>query len=383
MEDNRVVKIIDVTHLFYKYAFGMGGTNLTVTLMINGVPTVVDTKLPSMAIKNIHRIANYGFNPTVVCFDSKGCSRSRKAYFGSKAGFDESATGQGYKAFQGYKSSRDSQNDVFYQGINLTKELLSKGGVMTLSADGYEADDLVKVAVDKAKQQYPNLPIHIITGDADLVPLVDDQVSVFLSSRKTTYAERKEWELTHYVQITPRTYQKFLEDTTAFKNLKVPYNTVILEKCLRGDKSDEIEGYPKFTPTKYNKLIDSLIADGIDIGNLFRYGSNIATYCYRDTEQPIPLDLIKTTPHEKMMIKYTEPKECTNMCNVLSKYLDDDIIAHIRFVYNGINLNSAFTKVPDTFKRRPLALQTDIHGYLFSQLQSVVSVYQINLPVMK
>ena len=375
MNNLQRVIVLDVSHCFFKYLFGTGGLNLTAVVMVNGKPVTIDTKLPSMVIKQIHRMSNHGTNPTVVCFDSRGCARSRKAYFATKHGVEH---GVG----KGYKSSRDSQNDVFYQGINLTQQLLQQGGVMTLKADGYEADDLVKIAVDKAKKQFPNLPIHVVTGDADLVPLVDEQVSVFLSSRKTTYAERKEWELNHYVQITPRTYQKYMEDTTAFKSLNVPYNTIILAKCLRGDKSDEIEGFPKFTPTKYNKLLEDLKNDGVDIGNLFRYDDSVGTVCYRATDQPVPTELINTTPTEQMIMRYTEPKKLTEMCQVLSKYLSDDIIEHIRFVYKGINLNGAIVDVPDMFKRRPIHLTQDIPCYSEAQLQMAVSVYQINLPIL-
>jgi DNA polymerase-1 len=259
--------------------------------------------------------------------------------------------------------------------------LLRKGGVTVLKGEGYEADDLVKAAVDRAKVDYPDLPIHVVTGDADLVPLVDEQVSVFLTSRKTTYAECKAWEKNHYVQITPKNYQEILEDLSSYRTIKVPYNTLLLAKCLRGDKSDDIAGYPKFTPTKYNALMQSLIDDGYDLSELCRYDEPTTTICYRDTEKPIPLDLISSTPNENKMIIYGEPKKCTELCKVLSNYLDEDIVEHVRFVYNGINLNCAFTNLPDVFKRRPAKLSNQIMGYSAAELQKAVSVVQINLPM--
>ena len=78
--DGRRVRIIDVTHMFYKYANG-GMPHLSANVMMNGQLVRVDTTLPSGVIKAIHRWSRQGYNPTVVCFDSKGCSRSRKAYF--------------------------------------------------------------------------------------------------------------------------------------------------------------------------------------------------------------------------------------------------------------------------------------------------------------
>ena len=373
--DKRRVKIIDISGFFYRYAFG-GATALSSTILVDGVPKQVDTTLPSYVIKDVYRICRGGKDPVVVCFDGAGCSKSRKAYFARANGVDS------HGEAQGYKGSRESQDSRFYEGVNLTMNLMIKGGVCCLKADGYEADDLVKAAVDKAKETYPDLPIDIYTGDVDLVPLVDEQVSVFLNSRKITWAETKELEKLHYVQLRPENMQDYIEGLTNFKNLSVPYNTVLLSKCLRGDKSDEIKGYPKFTPTKYNNLIASLIEDGYDLGDLCRYDAPTQTICYRGTGDPIPEELIESTPKEQKMIKFGEPPKLTKLCEVLSNYLDEDIVNYVRFIYNGINLNGAFTGLPEGFNRRPARINTEIKGFQASMLQQAVSVVQIRLPVL-
>lgn len=369
----RRVMIIDFMHLAYKYAYG-GARQLTATLKINGVPTIVDTTLPAYIIKGIDRWSHGGFYPTVVCFDGAGCSKHRKAYFNSFAEQDAEVSG--------YKGTREIQDSRFYEGINLTMNYLLKGGVCCLKADGYEADDLIKAAVDKAKETYgKDMPIDIVTGDADLVPLVDEQVSVFLQSRKMTWAVDKDCEKLHYMQITPDNYQEYMEGLTAFKNLSVPYNTVLLAKCLRGDKSDNVKGYPKFTPTKYNNLITQLEQDGYNLGELCRYGNPIGTICYRDTQIPIPEDKIDEVPRDNKMIIYSEPRECSELCNVLSDYLDSDIVDHVRRVYNGINLNCAFTGLPEGMNRRPAVIKADIKGYLQAELQRCLSELQIKLKI--
>lgn len=370
--DKRVVVIVDLQHLCFKYAYG-GATQLTSTIMVDGVPRVVDTTLPAYTIKQINRWANHGVNPTVVCFDSAGSSKCRKAYFTKN--HDQIAGGTGV----GYKETRDVQDNRFYEGVNMTMNLLNQGGVCCLKGEGYEADDLIKAAVDKAKEQYPNLPIHVITGDQDMVPLVDEQVSVFLSSRKLTWAEDKAYEKNHYVQLTPANVQAYMQDLTDFKGLVLPYNTVLLKKLLRGKKADNVPAYPKFTPTKFNNLVTALEDDGYDLGSLFRYDSPISTICYRGTEEPIPEELIESTPKEQKMIKFSEPRKLTEMCEVLSNYLDDDVINHIRMVYNGVNLNGAFTGLPEQFNRRPAVMKVDIKGYDEVKLQQVVSVVQIRL----
>lgn len=369
--DGRRVRIIDVTHMFYKYANG-GMPHLSANVMMNGQLVRVDTTLASGVIKAIHRWSRQGYNPTVVCFDSKGCSRSRKAYFTQHSEQEEQKSE--------YKGKRDIQDSRFYEGINLTMNLLLSGGVTVLKADGYEADDLVKAAVDKAKSTYPDLPIDVITGDADLIPLVDDQVSVYIASRKLTWAESSDIEIRHYFQLRPYNYQEYCEGLTAFKSLTIPYNTVLLTKLLRGDKSDNIEGYPKFTPTKYKKLIQKMQEDNVDIANTFLYDAPVKKYVYRGTEEVIPDSLLDATPTEKKAIKYFEPRALTKITEVLSKYLDEDIVKHARFVYNGINLNGAFTDVPERFKRRPIVVK-EVKGYVSGELARAVSVVDINIPI--
>lgn len=373
--DKRRVVIVDIMHLCYKAAFG-GMPALSATIKVGEGVQTINTTIPTFVIKQVHRWSKGGINPVVCCFDSRGGNRCRKAYF---AGFKGVTNGD----LGGYKSKRQSENGEFYESINAMMYLLYNSGVCCLKADNYEADDLIKAAVDLAKVQYPDLPIDIVTGDTDIVPLVDEQVSVFLYSRKITWAESADIEKKHYVQLTPDNYSEYLEGLTNYKNLVVPYNTLLLTKLLRGDKADEIAGYPKFTPTKYKNLIYSMQADGVDLGNLFRYDSPTQTICYRDTEEPIPQDLIGSgaVPRENMMIKFGEPPKLTEIKEVLSNYLDEDIVKHVEMVYNGINLNGAFVNMPDTFKRRPAELTIKISGYNKGVLQSKISRLRINLPM--
>lgn len=372
VSDKRRVTIVDVAGLFYKFAFG-GASSLSATLMVDGRPQVVDTTLPAYTLKLLHRWSAGGFNPTAICFDSIGSNRCRKAYFAA----NQPAGGQSV----GYKESRSFNDDRFFTGVNITHNLLVQGGVCALRAEGYEADDLIKAAVDKAKETYPHLPIDVITGDQDLIPLVDDQVSVFIASRRMTWAEEKSLEKRGYVQLTPNNYQSYVETLSEFKGLEVPYNTVLLKKLLRGKKADDVPGYKGFTPTKFNNLIASLQDECYDLSSLFRYGNPIKRVCYKGTGEEVPDDLIASTPREQMMLKFEDPVELTQMCDVLSRFLDEEIIEHVKYIYRGVNLNTAFVDVPEQFKRKPAVISAPIEGYIASQLQKAVSVVRINLPV--
>lgn len=372
-DSGRRVIIVDFQHLAYTYAYG-GATDLTSTLMVNGVPQIVDTTIPAYTIKALHRWANKGRNPLVVCFDGLGSTRSKKYYFATKNGVSSDGNAVGYK------EDRQQQSSKFYEGINLTQNFLLQGGVCCLRAENYEADDLIKAAVDRAKELYPNLPIDIITGDQDLVPLVDEQVSVFLRSRKMTWAVSKELEKTHYVQLTPDNYQEYMETLTEFKGLQVPYNTVLLKKLLRGKKADNIPKLPKMTPTRYNKIINGLIESGYELSELCKYDNSVATICYRGIEEPIPQDIIDTVPREEKLIVFSDPIVLVNLLEALKPYLTDEELLHVHDTYIGVNLNGALTGLGE-YSRRPAVIKADIKGYDMVQLQKVVSVLKINLPL--
>lgn len=376
--DTRRVIIVDVLHLAYKAAFGNMPV-LTATINVGGTLTTFNTQIPTFIIKQLHRWSKGGVNPIVACFDGKGSNRCRNAYFASKRGLIKADSGD---SNGGYKSGRKTQNDEFYSSVNTTMRLLHQAGVCVLCAENYEADDLIKATVDKAKLQYPDLPIDIITGDTDIAPLVDEQVSVFLASRKMTWAESDDIKKPHYYQLRPYNFQEYVEGLTNYKNLSVPYNTLLLTKLLRGDKSDSIDGYPKFTPTKYRNLIQSMIDDGVDMASICRYDSPISVYHYRATGERVPDNLISTTPREDMSVEYLDPPCLTKLIEVLSNYLDEDVCRHVRDVYNGINLNGVFREgLPETFWRQPANLTIDVKGYNKGLLQQILSPLRINLPM--
>ncbi len=375
--DNRRVKIVDFQHVAFAYSYG-GAPSLSTTIDMDGESQLINTTIPAYAIKWLNVLSDGGYHPTIVCFDSKGCTLSRKAYFEK---FKVSVDGDVPLTKKGYKGSREPNDGDFYRGINITANLLIKANICIAKQERYEADDFVFLAVQKAKQQYPDLPIDVYTGDADLIPLVDDQVSVFIRSRKTTWAESKDLEKKHYVQLRPYNYQEYVNGLTNFKTINTPYNTVLFAKLFRGDKSDELLAKPDWKPTKYNNILETLVKDGYDLGEIFRYGSNISTICYRDTNQPIPSHLIDSVPKENKIRHFDDPVELTNLCEIMSHYVDDIDIIHIQHVYRGINLNACYKDVPTMFRRPPAVLARDIVGYDQGLLAQVVADLQINLPI--
>ena len=129
-------------------------------------------------------------------------------------------------------------------------------------------------------------------------------------------------------------------------------------------------------------MIEKLIEDNIDVSKICFYDTPIATICYRNNEQPIPLDIIDSVPNEQKMIKYSEPKCITELCNILKNYLTEEQVEFARMVYNGINLNCAYVGLGEGLNRRPAVLSRPVKGYSAGLLQEVVSKLKISLPML-
>lgn len=380
------VLIVDFNHRAHMYL--NNGYNPSVTMRVNGEQVVIDTAIQNGFIKDVHRWSKGGYYPTVVCMDSP--VPVRKAYFAREFGMSVGTAAE-------YKGDREKKSEKFYNSIAMTKDMLTRAGIFCVKRHNYEADDLIFACIKKAKQQYPGMPIDIMTNDADLLPLVDDTVSVFLRSKKGTYAESEEYERMHYVQVTPRTYQKFVEDLSSYKKFLIPYNTLLLHKILRGDSSDNISSIKdikkEFPPTFYNKLMGYMLRDNeagrIDLANLFRYGEPTVVYKDRETDRVLTnkeaVDAYKKSKEEginfysKVDVSYGDPAELTELLRVFSEYIDDEwVLTHIRKMYLGMNLNQAYMDYGE-LSRRPAKITRDITGFDEVELQRVASELNINL----
>lgn len=250
--------VVDVSHLAFLY------DNITQELTARYGGQVVDTRIASNILKSLWRWSKHGVDDVVVCFDSSIPSRREfiQKTFGCK-----------------YKPNRHHRYTIRL-GLDLTYELLKIGNVSTLKCDDYEADDLIGATVSYLHDKYKH--INVVTGDFDLVPLVDDKVSVFLRSHKIDSgnpAFRK------YYELTPESYSKIPEVWSKCKGWYIPYNTMLLYKMTFGDESDGIPGityetasgsqrrvYPK---SKFGDLVEKMIADDVDISNIFRFGDSV------------------------------------------------------------------------------------------------------------
>jgi DNA polymerase-1 len=91
--------------------------------------------------------------------------------------FDQGLSGREIM-YQEYKSTRAKMEDSLVIQMERIREVVQAFNIPILEKDGYEADDVIGSA---ARQAVPlGVDVHIITGDHDLVQLVNDHVRVEL-----------------------------------------------------------------------------------------------------------------------------------------------------------------------------------------------------------
>lgn len=122
-----------------------------------------------------------------------------------------------------YKGTRAKMPDDLRPQIERIRQLLEAFGIPRLEVEGYEADDVLGSVAHQAAQK--GIYTKIITGDRDLLQLVNERIIVSLPGR--TIADSKDY---------------LVQDVIEF--LGVRPDQVVDLKALTGDKSDNIPGVP-------------------------------------------------------------------------------------------------------------------------------------------
>ena len=148
-----------------------------------------------------------------------------------------------------YKATRAKMPDDLRLQIERIRQVVDAFNIPRLEMEGYEADDVLGSAAHWAARQ--GLGVKIITGDRDLLQLVNQRIIVYLAGDDQNF-------------ITP-------EDVLG--KLHVRPEQVVDYKALVGDKSDNIPGVPGVG----EKTTEALLA---------KYGTLDAIYAHLDEIEP-------------------------------------------------------------------------------------------------
>jgi DNA polymerase-1 len=125
--------------------------------------------------------------------------------------------------YDGYKATRAKMPDDLRVQIERIRQLVDAFGFPRLELEGAEADDVLGSVARQAVAK--GMAVKIITGDKDLLQLVEDRVLVNLAGTKL--ADSKDYDAEQVVNY-----------------LGVRPDQVVDFKALVGDKSDNIPGVP-------------------------------------------------------------------------------------------------------------------------------------------
>ncbi|MGA2489321.1 MAG: DNA polymerase I [Anaerolineales bacterium] len=151
--------------------------------------------------------------------------------------------------FPQYKATRAKMPDDLRPQIKRIRQVVDAFNIPRLEVEGFEADDVLGSVAHWAAKQ--GLGVKIITGDRDLLQLVNPRIIVYLAGDDQNY-------------ITP-------EDV--FNKLHVRPEQVVDYKALVGDKSDNIPGVAGVG----EKTTENLLA---------KYGTLAAIYAHLDEIEP-------------------------------------------------------------------------------------------------
>lgn len=150
-----------------------------------------------------------------------------------------------HKEYKEYKAKRTRAPQELYDQIPLIKELSNAFDIPIFDKPGFEADDLIGTICKKIDG---GIKKYIVTGDLDVLQLVDDNTFVYTMSRGVSQSV---------------TYDK----KAVLERYGLKPRQMIDYKALRGDPSDNIVGVPGVG----EKTSIALIKEFVSLDKLYKY----------------------------------------------------------------------------------------------------------------
>ena len=211
------------------------------SLSLNGQPVNAIYGFYSMILSSIDQLKP---DYLLVCLDSPGPTFRNEE-------------------FLGYRAKRPPADRDLISQLPLLSETLEKTGIPNISMGGFEADDLIGTLTKKAQKKKFIQKITIITGDKDLMQLVNKKVSLFvpvrgLSETKTYHSD----EVKEKLGVTP--------------------SQVIDLKALMGDMSDSYPGVAGIGPKTATDLLEKYQSLDNIYEHLDEIGDNVKERLIKD-----------------------------------------------------------------------------------------------------
>ena len=149
--------------------------------------------------------------------------------------FDTKGGNFRHQMYPDYKGTRKGMPDELAGQLPILKDLLDKLGVYRIELPGYEADDLIGTLCRISTEE--TILTTVISGDKDILQLVDDDTVVGITRRGTK-------DVQYYTE------QAVKDDLGVWPHQVVDY------KGIRGDSSDNIPGIPGIGQVGATRLLE-------------------------------------------------------------------------------------------------------------------------------
>lgn len=139
--------------------------------------------------------------------------------------FDEHAPTFRHKMYDAYKGTRKPMAEELRQQVPMMKQMLRAMGLVVISQEGLEADDLLGTMARDAEAR--GMEVTIVSGDRDLLQLATEHTKISIPKTKKTGTE----------------IENYYASDVAERYLVTPKEFIDV-KALMGDTADNIPGVP-------------------------------------------------------------------------------------------------------------------------------------------
>ncbi|MDD5457099.1 MAG: DNA polymerase I [Candidatus Margulisbacteria bacterium] len=137
--------------------------------------------------------------------------------------FDLPAPTFRHKKYALYKANRQKAPEDFKVQVPIIKELILDMGLTIVEKEGFEADDIIGTISKKVQKTSPDVLSYILTGDKDVLQLLDEKTILLLTRKGISEIEK-------------------IEEHDVISKFCMKASQVTDYKALKGDPSDNIPG---------------------------------------------------------------------------------------------------------------------------------------------
>lgn len=139
-----------------------------------------------------------------------------------------------HEMYKEYKGTRKELDPELKAQFPIVREYLDASGIVRYEQEGIEADDII----GSFAKAHPEVQIHILSSDRDLLQLIDASCDVYLMKKGITEMQ-------------------CMDETALMETMHVTPAQIIDLKALMGDSADNIPGVKGIGPKTAEKLLDT------------------------------------------------------------------------------------------------------------------------------